>query len=81
MTIMRSPSILVFCGKSVKKVRRKRVDWFKVMVDLGNPEIEHIFISFIGRLYRGKSLSKRRCAYYSLKNTTPPLLSMNYVRR
>lgn len=53
--------------KMKDKVRRKHVNWFKIMVDLKNPDIEHQFIILQSRLIRGKCLSLKRCAYYALK--------------
>lgn len=58
---------MLFFMEMKNKVRRKRVNWYKIMLDLGNSEIEHEYILYTGRLYCGKHLSYKRCAYYALK--------------
>ena len=49
------------------KVRRKRVNWLHELINLGNSELEREFILRLSKLRRGKSMSARRCAYYTLK--------------
>lgn len=49
------------------KVRRKRVNWLHELINLGNPELERQFILRLGKLRRGKTMSARRCAFYTLK--------------
>lgn len=47
--------------------KRKRIQWFQVMRSLQSSEVEHLFIEYIGVIYKGTQLSKNRCAYYALK--------------
>lgn len=68
MVIMRSEEIRTMSKKFKDKVRRKHVNWMSELKRLGNPDLFRSFFDYKCKLYRGKSLSDRRCAYYALKN-------------
>lgn len=52
----------------MKKVRRKYVDWLKVLDDQKIPELYEYFYRLATTLHAGKHISLRRCAYCTLKH-------------
>ena len=65
---MRSEEITTMSKNLKDKVRRKHVDWLGELYRLNKVELYDDFFKRWRKLYRGKSLSERRCAYYTLKN-------------
>lgn len=68
MVITRSEEIRTMSKMFKDKVGRKHVDWLAELHRLNKVELYDDFFKRWRRLYRGKSLSQRRCAYYTLKN-------------
>ena len=50
------------------KVKRKRVNWVKVLHSLNDPMLFDYFFAIQGRLHRGRFISANRCAYSTLKH-------------
>lgn len=50
------------------KVRREKVNWFKVLIDQHNIVFDEYFFNLIGKLHRGKRISNQRAAYSTLKH-------------
>lgn len=62
----------MYIGVFMGKVKRKRVDWFSVLVFLNNPDMNDYFHELTLRFYDRKRcaphLSYNRIAYYTLKH-------------
>ena len=65
---MRSEEITTMSKSFMDKVKRKRINWVRVLLLHQDPQLERQFICRLSVLHRGKSFSTRRCAYYTLKN-------------
>lgn len=50
------------------KVKKKRIDWYKVLLRSDNSQLHFLFCKKCGHLYKGRRLSNRRLAYYVLKS-------------
>lgn len=61
---MRSEVFMADCEKNVKRVRRPRVEWRSLMLDLNNPQIEMDYWKFKQAHLK---MSDNRCAYNVLK--------------
>lgn len=53
--------------KMKDKVIRLRVDWFKELKDLQDPELNQQYLDMLSKLRCGRSMSSRRCAYNVLR--------------
>lgn len=47
---------------------RKRIDWFKTLMEMNDSNLNQKFFYLFSKLRKGKSMSSNRCAYYVLKN-------------
>ena len=47
---------------------RKRVNWYKELIKLDDPDLFSQFFDLFKKLRHGKSMSINRCAYYVLKS-------------
>ena len=50
------------------KVKRKRVNWWRVVMESNDKELIEYFFKLQKRLYHGRSLGKQRCAYNALRS-------------
>lgn len=55
-------------SNEVVKVKRRSINWWKVLQSQEDPQLFKHFVKLQGRLYRGRPLSFKRCAYYALKS-------------
>lgn len=55
-------------SNEVVKVKRKRVDWWKIVITSNDPDLIDHYFKLQSSLYCGRPLSKRRCAYNALRS-------------
>lgn len=65
---MRSNEYRVNFMENRKKVKRRRINWWKVLQEQDDPELCRLYVRLQKRLYRGRPLSFKRCSYYALKS-------------
>lgn len=60
-----------YSGKNLNKlnkVKRRKINWIKVLTDLNNDTMYKHCMDLFSKLRKGKSMSLNRCAYYTLRH-------------